>query len=126
MSSRKLNDPAVPWGAAHTALLVIDMQRDFLDPQVHAARAGVDVAQLRTTIASVQQQLAAARSAGMRVIFTREGDRPDLAHCPPSKLARSRAAGAEIGSAGPLGQLLVRGEWGHDLIEEMNLAAANC
>jgi nicotinamidase-related amidase len=45
----------------------------------------------------------------------------DLADCPPAKLARSRAAGAEIGSAGPLGRLLVRGEWGHDLIEDMNL-----
>lgn len=124
MSSSKLNDKVARLDAAHTALLVIDMQRDFLDPQGYAARAGVDVARLRTTIAPVRRLLAAARTGGMRVIFTREGHRPDLADCPPAKLARSRAAGAEMGSAGPLGRLLVRGEWGHDLIEDMNLTAA--
>jgi len=102
-----------------TALLVIDMQRDFLDSRGYAALAGVDVARLRRTIAPVQALLAAARAAGVRVIFTREGHRPDLSDCPPAKLARSRAAGAEIGSAGPLGRLLVRGESGHDLIDEV-------
>lgn len=105
--------------AQNTALLVIDMQRDFLDPRGYAALAGVDVARLRQTIKPVLALLAAARAAGVRVIFTREGHRPDLSDCPPAKLARSRAAGAEIGSAGPLGRLLVRGEWGHDLIDEM-------
>lgn len=54
----------------------------------------------------------------MKVVFTREGHRPDLSDCPPTKLARSRAAGAEIGSRGPLGRLLVRGEFGHDIIDE--------
>jgi nicotinamidase-related amidase len=102
-----------------TALLVIDMQRDFLDPRGYAALAGVDVGRLRQAIAPVQALLVAARVTGIRVIFTREGHRPDLSDCPPAKLARSRAAGAEIGSAGPLGRLLVRGEWGHDLIDEM-------
>lgn len=124
MSSSELCDNAAPLDAAHMVLLVIDMQRDFLDPQGYATRAGVDVARLRTTIAPVRLLLAAARTCGMRVIFTREGHRPDLADCPPAKLARSCAAGAEIGSAGPLGRLLVRGEWGHDLIEDMNLVAA--
>jgi nicotinamidase-related amidase len=105
--------------APSTVLLVIDMQRDFLDSRGYAAKAGVDVARLRQTIAPVQDLLEAARAAGVRVIFTREGHRPDLSDCPPAKLARSRAAGAEIGSAGPLGRLLVRGEWGHDLIDEV-------
>lgn len=105
--------------AQHTTLLVIDMQRDFLDPRGYAALAGVDVARLRRTIAPVQALLAAARAAGVRVIFTREGHRPDLSDCPAAKLTRSRAAGAEIGSAGPLGRLLVRGESGHDLIDEV-------
>jgi len=104
-------------------LLVIDMQRDFLDPRGYAARAGVDVARLRGTIAPVQALLAAARRRGMRVIFTREGHRPDLADCPPVKLQRSRAAYAEIGSVGPLGRLLVRGEYGHGLIDELNARA---
>jgi len=109
--------------ASTTALLVIDMQRDFLDLRGYAAQAGVDIDRLRNTIAPVQALLAAARSSGMRVIFTREGHRPDLSDCPPSKLARSRAAGAEIGSVGPLGRLLVRGEFGHDLVDEMQARA---
>lgn len=109
--------------ASTTALLVIDMQRDFLDPRGYAAQAGVDIDRLRNTIFPVQALLAAARASGMRVIFTREGHRPDLSDCPPSKLARSRAAGAEIGSMGPLGRLLVRGEFGHDLVDEMQARA---
>lgn len=102
-----------------TALLVIDMQRDFLDPGGYAATAGLDVAALRRPIPAIQRLLAAARRAGMLVLHTREGHRPDLSDCPPAKLARSRAAGAEIGSAGPLGRLLVRGEAGHDIVEEL-------
>jgi biuret amidohydrolase len=78
---------------------------------------------LRETIAPVQALLSAARDSNMRVIFTREGHRIGLSDCPPAKLARSRAAGAEIGSAGPLGRLLVRGEYGHDMIDEMHVAA---
>ena len=111
--------PVRPVATASAVLLVIDMQRDFLDPRGYAARAGVDVARLRATIAPVQSLLAAARRGGMRVIFTREGHRPDLSDCPPIKLQRSRAAQAEIGSAGPLGRLLVRGEYGHGLIDEV-------
>lgn len=107
--------------AARTALLVIDMQRDFLDPQGYAGRAGVEIARLRATIKPVQALLAMARGIGMPVIFTREGHRPDLSDCPPAKLLRSRAAGAEIGTQGPMGRLLVRGEFGHDLVEEMQV-----
>ena len=110
--------------AAHTALLVIDMQRDFLDPRGYAASAGVDVARLRATIGPVQHLLAAARGNGVRVIFTREGHRPDLSDCPLAKLQRSRAAGAEIGSMGPMGRLLVRGAVGHDLVDDMQLQAS--
>ena len=104
---------------ASTALLVIDMQRDFLDPGGYAAAARLDVDALRRTIPAIQHLLAAARRLGMLVVHTREGHRPDLSDCPPAKLARSRAAGAEIGSAGPLGRLLVRGEFGHDFIDEL-------
>jgi len=105
--------------AARTALLVIDLQRDFLDPLGYAARAGVDVSRLRATLGPVCALIDAAREAGVRIVYTREGHRPDLSDCPAAKLARSRNAGAEIGSAGPLGRLLVRGEYGHDLIDEL-------
>ena len=109
--------------AARTALLVIDMQRDFLDARGYAAQAGVDVARLRSTLAPVLALIAAARAVGVRIVYTREGHRPDLSDCPPAKLARSRAAGAEIGSLGPLGRLLVRGERGHDLVDELQPCA---
>jgi biuret amidohydrolase len=104
---------------ARMALIVIDMQRDFLSPEGYAARAGVDVKRLRATIAPILALMAKARVCNLPIIFTREGHRPDLSDCPPAKLARSKAAGAEIGSTGPLGRLLVRGEWGHDLVDEM-------
>ena len=103
----------------HTALVVIDMQRDFCSEGGYAARAGLDVRRLSGPIANIRRLLAAAREAGMMVLHTREGHLPDLSDCPPAKLARSRAAGAEIGSAGPLGRLLVRGEHGHDIIDEL-------
>ncbi len=102
-----------------TALLVIDMQRDFLQPEGYAAQAGLDIAPLVAAIAPVGRVLAAARSAGLTIIHTREGHVPDLSDCPPYKLERSRRAGAEIGSKGPLGRLLVRGEAGHDFVDEL-------
>lgn len=99
------------------ALMVIDMQRDFLDPGGYAATAGMDVSSLRRPIPFIRNLLEHARNRGMLVVHTREGHRPDLSDCPPAKLARSRQAGAEIGSKGPLGRLLVRGEYGHDFID---------
>lgn len=101
-----------------SALVLIDLQCDFLDLRGYAAQAGLDVARLRRVIGPAQALRDAARDCGLRVIFTREGHRPDLSDCPATKWARSRAAGAEIGSRGPLGRLLVRGEQGHALIDE--------
>lgn len=100
-----------------TALLVIDMQRDFLHPDGYAARAGLDIEPLRKAIEPVSRALAAARAAGLTIVHTREGHLPDLSDCPPYKLERSRRAGAEIGCMGPMGRLLVRGERGHDFID---------
>lgn len=102
-----------------SALIVIDMQRDFLDPGGYAAMAGMEVDALRRPIPFVRMLLDQARNSGMLVVHTREGHRPDLSDCPPAKLARSREAGAEIGSKGPLGRLLVRDEYGHDIIDEL-------
>ncbi|KAF0204950.1 MAG: isochorismatase family [Gallionellaceae bacterium] len=101
------------------ALIVIDMQRDFLDPGGYAATAGMDVSALCRPIPFIHTLLDNARRLGMLVVHTREGHRPDLSDCPSAKLARSRQGGAEIGSKGPLGHLLVRGEYGHDFITEL-------
>ena len=103
----------------NTALIIIDMQRDFLDPRGYAGKAGLDVSRLRKIIPSVSRLLACARNLDMLVIHTREGHHPDLSDCPSAKLERSRVAGAEIGSAGPLGRLLIRGQADHDFIREL-------
>ena len=106
-------------GATNTALLVIDMQRDFLDPHGYAARAGLDVSRLRRAIEPIARLLQAARAAEMLIVHTREGHLPDLSDCSIAKLERSQAAGALIGSPGPLGRLLIRGEYGHDFVDEL-------
>lgn len=102
-----------------SALLIIDMQRDFCDPDGYAAQAGLDVANLSSVIGNIGMLLDAARQAGLLVIHTREGHLPDLSDCPPEKLLRSQNAGAAIGSRGPMGRLLIRGEYGHDIIDQL-------
>jgi nicotinamidase-related amidase len=102
-----------------SALIVIDMQRDFLDPQGYIGQSGVDVGVLRAAIPNVRRLLDAARAADMRIIHTREGHRPDLADLNPAKARRAARVGAPIGSRGPLGRLLVRGELGHEIIDEL-------
>ena len=114
--------PAVPYAfemhPATTALVIIDMQRDFLYPGGFGALLGNDVSMLLKVVAPLQAVLALARAAGMAVIHTREGHRPDLSDCPPSKLARGRLD-TPIGAEGPNGRILVRGEDGHGIIEEL-------
>lgn len=102
-----------------SALIVIDMQRDFLDTGGYAAATGMDVEALRKPVPFVRKLLDFARSQNMLVVHTREGHRADLSDCSPAKFARSRSAGAEIGGAGPMGRLLIRGEYGHDIIDEL-------
>ncbi len=113
----------MPESLSRSALMVIDMQRDFCSAGGYAAQAGLDVTRLSSVISNIRLMLDAARAAGMTVVHTREGHLPDLSDCPPEKLRRSRAAGAEIGSIGPLGRLLVRGEYGHDFIDELQPVA---
>jgi nicotinamidase-related amidase len=107
-----------PLEPASTALVIIDMQRDFLLPGGFGALLGNDVTLLTKVIEPLAAVLAAARAAGMLVIHTREGHRPDLSDCPPSKLARGHLD-TPIGSEGPNGRILIRGEEGHGIIEEL-------
>jgi biuret amidohydrolase len=104
---------------AEAALLIIDMQRDFLDPAGYIAQSGVHVGPLRAIIPEVQRLLLAARRSGVRVLHTREGHRPDLSDLSYVKRRRAARAGAAIGSVGPLGRLLVRGEAGHSIVDEL-------
>ena len=114
-----MNLSSQPGQLNRTALLIIDMQRDFCAPGGYADTAGLDIANLRKPIPQIQQLLSAARAHAMLVIHTREGHRSDLLDCTPSKKARSARAAAPIGSAGPMGKLLIRGEYGHDFINEL-------
>jgi nicotinamidase-related amidase len=103
--------------ATHAGLVIIDMQRDFLEPGGFGAALGND-ALLRRTIAPTRRLLDAARMAGLTVIHTREGHRPDLADLPPAKRVRGRLPNG-MGDPGPMGRILVRGEPGHDIIPEL-------
>jgi nicotinamidase-related amidase len=107
---------------AACALVIIDMQRDFLEPGGFGAALGNDVAQLRRAIGPNRRLLQAWRAAGLTVIHTREGHRPDLTDLPRSKHARGRGE-VRIGDPGPMGRILVRGEAGHDIIPELAPAA---
>lgn len=104
---------------ATTALVVIDMQRDFCSPGGYAHQAGLDISRMQAVVPLVEQLLSAARRVGLHIVHTREGHLPDLSDCPPAKRARSVAAGSPIGSVGPLGRLLVRGEPGHDFVPSL-------
>lgn len=105
-----------------TALLIIDMQRDFCDPLGYMNVRGDDVSAARAIIPTIHKVRTAARTKGMTVIHTREGHRPDLSDLPSAKRLKTALAGAEIGSPGPLGRLLVRGEPGWDFIPELQPA----
>jgi nicotinamidase-related amidase len=103
---------------SQTAILLIDFQRDFCAPGGYADQCG-GLDWVREIIPQAVQLLAATRRAGHLVVHTREGYAPDLSDVTPEKLARSKKAGGEIGSEGPMGRLLIRGEFGHDFIDEL-------
>jgi nicotinamidase-related amidase len=101
------------------ALLVIDMQRDFIEGGGIAAVSGENVAATQAIVPAVSRVLAAAREHGLLVVHTREGHEPDLSDLHPAKQERSTSAGGEIGAKGPLGRFLVRGERGHDFVDAL-------
>jgi len=102
----------------HAALIIIDMQRDFLEPGGFGETLGNNVALLKAAVPPLQTLLAAARKAGMLIIHTREGHRPDLSDAPRHKVERGEPS-MRIGAPGPMGRILVRGEPGHDIIPEL-------
>lgn len=100
---------------AKTALVIIDMQRDFLEPGGFGETLGNDVSQLSRAVKPVAAVLTAAREAGLLVVHTREGHLPDLSDAPRAKIERG-APSLRIGDPGPMGRILIRGEAGHDII----------
>lgn len=104
---------AVDWWS--TALLIIDMQRDFMEPGGFGETLGNDVSQLARAVAPIAAVLKAARATGMMVVHTREGHLPDLSDAPKAKIERG-APSLRIGDPGPMGRILIRGEAGHDII----------
>ena len=101
-----------------TAFLVIDMQRDFVEPGGFGETLGNDVSLLAAVVPPLQAALAAARAARLMIVHTREGHLPDLSDLPPAKLNRGSPS-LRIGDPGPKGRILVRGEYGHDIVDEL-------
>ena len=117
-----LSIPARPFAFAlppgRSALIVIDMQRDFIEPGGFGESLGNDVSLLRAAVAPTQTLLSAWRAQGWPVVHTRESHRPDLSDCPSAKRERGQP-GLRIGDAGPMGRLLVRGEPGCEIVPEL-------
>jgi len=107
---------------AEVALLLIDMQRDFIEPGGFGSVLGNDVSRLEAAIAPAARLLAGFREAGLTVCHTKEAHRPDLSDCPPAKLRRG-GGGLRIGDAGPMGRILVAGEPGNDFIAALRPVA---
>jgi len=101
-----------------TAVIIIDMQRDCLEPGGFCETLCNDVSQLRLAIEPCKMLLSGLRDLGVLIIHTREGHRPDLSDAPPAKVLRGSPK-SRIGDSGPMGRILVRGEPGHDIIEEL-------
>jgi nicotinamidase-related amidase len=105
--------------AANTALVIIDMQVDFCGTGGLTTVSGTDLAMMREPIEPIRRVLAAARGFGMKVIYTREGHRPDGSDLTAVKRFRSRLGGAGVGDPSPIGRILVRGSAGHAIIPEL-------
>ena len=102
------------------ALVIIDMQRDFLEPGGFGETLGNDVSRLQAIVPTVIELQQAFRDRGLPIIQTQEGHRADLGDCPPAKRERGRGT-LKIGDKGPMGRILVVGEPGNEIIPELQL-----
>lgn len=102
-----------------TALIVIDMQRDFCEHGGFGELLGNDISEAVKIIPTVKKMIDACRKKNIPIIYTREGHKPDLSDCPKSKLTRSKRQGAGIGDMGPMGRIMVIGEEGNDVVKEL-------
>ena len=104
---------------ARTALLLIDMQRDFIEPGGFGAALGNDVTPLADIVPTARRLLDACRRRDMLVVHTKETHRSDLSDCPPAKRYRGTSPGLRIGDPGPMGRILIDGEPGNDFVAEL-------
>jgi nicotinamidase-related amidase len=111
--------PTVGLSSRSTAVVMIDMQRDFLDDDGYLAAAGYDLGGVRAAVDPARRLLEAARAANLAVIHTRQGYWPDLRELPAHKRARVADGSSSIGTQGPLGRFLIRGEPGHEIVPEL-------
>jgi nicotinamidase-related amidase len=109
---------AISFDPARTAFVMIDFQRDFMEPGGFGETLGNDVSLLGKAVKPAKALIDAARRLKMLVVHTREGHRPDMADAPPAKVERGTPS-ARIGAPGPMGRILIRGEAGHDIIPEL-------
>lgn len=100
------------------ALVVIDMQRDFVEPGGFGEALGNDVTPLGRIVPTVRRLLDGFRRRGLPIVHTREAHRPDLSDCPPAKRNRG-AASLRIGDTGPMGRILIAGEPGNQIVDEL-------
>jgi nicotinamidase-related amidase len=128
MTSTFINADPYPWPyngdlrPDNTALIVIDMQTDFCGVGGYVDKMGYDLALTRAPIEPIKTLMARMRTLGFHIIHTREGHRPDLSDLPDNKRWRSRRIGTNgvgIGDDGPCGRILVRGEPGWNIIDEL-------
>jgi len=109
---------AYEFPAGKLALIVIDMQRDFIEQGGFGSVLGNDVRPLAAIVPTVRRLIDAFRAAGLPIIHTREGHKPDLSDCPPAKRVRGKGS-LGIGDVGPMGRILIDGEPGNDLVPEL-------
>lgn len=107
-----------PLDLATYALVVIDMQRDFVESGGFGEALGNDVSTLQAIVPAVEQLLAIWRAGSGLVIHAREVHLPDLSNCPPAKIRRGNLV-TKIGDVGPMGRLLIAGEYGSEIIESL-------
>jgi len=104
-----------PFDPRRLALVIIDMQRDFIEPGGFGAALGNDVRRLAPVVPAVAKLLDAFRQQGLTIVHTKECHQSDLADCPPAKRKRGRGT-LRIGDKGPMGRILVEGEPGNDFV----------
>ena len=103
---------------AKVALVLIDMQRDFIEPGGFGETLGNNVGLLNAIVPAVKRLLEAFREHKLMIVHTKEGHKPDLSDCPPAKLTRGKGT-LKIGDVGPMGRVLILGEPGNDFIPEL-------